>query len=87
MVKKSGLGEVEWAEVLAFHQQFCKSYSFFPSPSQEELGKVLLSLAAMRLVACEGSRMGYFQRVRPMLTDEDLEVILKADDRLGKYVK
>jgi len=41
----------------------------------------------MKLVTTESSKLDQYQRVKPDVRDEDLEMVLKQDSKLKSYVK
>ncbi|SGY83361.1 BQ5605_C009g05632 [Microbotryum silenes-dioicae] len=85
-IKRAGVPEVELEVVIKWHLDFLRQTAITPVPSQSELFTIVAELHALRLLVTDSQRGDYFQRVRTLVSNNDLFEVLKEDDRLKNHV-
>ncbi|SCV74696.1 BQ2448_7725 [Microbotryum intermedium] len=85
-IKRAGVPEVELEVVIKWHLDFLRQTCITPVPSQSEVFAVVAELHALRLLVTESQRGDYFQRVRTLVSNNDLFEVLKEDDKLKNHV-
>jgi len=70
---------------------FSRQFHLSPKPSQNELICSMLGLEAMKLITIEqvpaGQRLDLFRRIRNVVREEEIEIVLKEDKETSRYFK
>ncbi|RUS20272.1 hypothetical protein BC937DRAFT_95564 [Endogone sp. FLAS-F59071] len=77
-LRRSGVADVEFAEVAQQHMQTCRWQGVEP-PSSGDLAAVCASLGQARCLLVEPGRMDLCQRIRLNVSEEDVTMALKSD--------
>ena len=72
--------------MIRWHLTFLRQTGIEPVPEHADFFSILSQLSAMKLVTSEGSRADVLQKVRPVLTDAELEPVLREDPKLKLHV-
>ncbi|KAH8922934.1 P-loop containing nucleoside triphosphate hydrolase protein, partial [Atractiella rhizophila] len=91
--RKRSAGDVEMGDIIRFYLQFTRQLTNagIPQVGHDDLFAALESLANLRIVVLEpmpgSKRTGYFRRLKALVADEELEPVLREDEKVGRYFK
>ncbi|RUP45409.1 P-loop containing nucleoside triphosphate hydrolase protein [Jimgerdemannia flammicorona] len=84
-LRRSGVADVEFAEVAQQHVQTCRWHNVEP-PSSSDLAAICASLGQARCLLVEPGRLDLHQRIRLNVSEEDVTMALKSDTFFRKLV-